>query len=132
MKLYQHIASLLDTLLRCEAPTANSSQAAHVVEHRKTLKDLVGNLPSGSGFDNGTSIDLERSTPNRVIFRTAFHHMNEAGFYTGWSNHDVIMTPSLVWGFDLHVTGRDMNDVKEYIAGCFHDALNTDLPPIYP
>ena len=81
-------------------------------------------LPSGSGFDNGTSIDLQRSNPCRVVLETSFHHMDENGFYDGWTDHDVVIRPSLVHGFDLRVTGRDRNDVKGYIGEAFDDALH--------
>ena len=80
-------------------------------------------MPSGSGFDNGTSIDLDRSHATRLVFVTAYHHMSEHGYYDGWTEHKVIVTPSFL-GFDIHVTGHDRNDIKDYIVECFHAALS--------
>ena len=50
--------------------------------------------------------------------------MTEHGYYDGWTEHDVIVTPSLRSpGFSLRITGRNRRDIKEYIADAFHDAL---------
>lgn len=81
------------------------------------------NLPSGSGFDSGTRI--ENVTSARVTFSTAFHHMNESGFYDGWTEHNVIVTP-MFDGIDIRVTGRDRNDIKDYIAQVFHETLTAE------
>jgi len=50
--------------------------------------------------------------------------MGGNGMYSGWSQHKVIVTPSLICGFDIRVTGRDRNQVKDYIAETFHHALS--------
>jgi hypothetical protein len=84
-------------------------------------------LPSGSGFDNGSKLDLSESTPERIVLSTSYHHMNEGGMYDGWSEHTVIVTPSLASGFNLRITGRDRNAIKAYIAECFHDALTVEV-----
>jgi hypothetical protein len=55
--------------------------------------------------------------------------MNDGGFYDGWTDHSVIVTPSLVEGFNLRVTGRNRKDIKEYIAEQFCMALDQDIEP---
>lgn len=80
-------------------------------------------LPSGSGFDMGCRLDFEESTPNRIVVQTDFHHMNGAGFYTGWTDHKVVITPSLAFGFEVKVTGQNRNLIKDYIADVFIQAL---------
>ena len=88
------------------------------------VKDLVHRyLPSGSGWDNGTKIDLDRSTPERLIFTGSYHHMDEHGSYDGWTDHEVVVTASLAYGLDLRVTGRNRNDVKDYLGDLFREAL---------
>ena len=86
--------------------------------------ELANLLPSGSGFDCGTKLDIEASKPNRLVFITSFHHMDEHGGYDGWTEHKIIVTPSLVYGFELRVTGKDRNDIKDYIAEVMHGALS--------
>lgn len=80
-------------------------------------------MPSGSGFDNGTTLIDAASSGAKLVFATAFHHMNEHGMYDGWTTHTVIVTPAFD-GFDLRVTGRNRNDIKDYIADAFHAALS--------
>ena len=80
-------------------------------------------LPSGSGIDNGTSIDLDKSTDNKIVLHTAFHHMDEYGYYEVWSQHDIIVTP-VFGGIDIRITGKDRNMIKEYLSDVFYNALS--------
>lgn len=82
-------------------------------------------FPSGSGFDNGTHIDLEKSTAEKLVFNTAFHHMNEGGYYDGWTEHSVIVTASFIGNFTMKISGPNRRDIHEYIAQCFEHALTT-------
>jgi len=83
-------------------------------------------LPSGSGFDSGSQIDVGRSRSDKLVLTTSFHHMNDAGYYDGWTNHEVIVKPD--WdGISLRVTGKNWRDIKEYIYDCFHCALNEEV-----
>lgn len=119
--LYQEMASLLLAMQNCR----ESGNIEWCNRHESRLLDLVKNhLPSGSGFDGGTSIDIDASSPDRLIFDTAFHHMNESGYYDGWTGHSVIVKPSLAFGFELRITGQDRNYIKDYIVECFHATLS--------
>ena len=82
-------------------------------------------LPSGSGFDAGTKI--EHASASKIVLRTSFHHMNENGYYDGWTEHVITVIPDLVNGFDLRISGRNRNNVKEYIADVFFDALRQEF-----
>jgi len=94
----------------------------------RALEDYVKkHFPRGSGFDNGTSLDVGGTRENRIAFSTAFHHMDTHGGYDGWTEHQIILTPDFRWGFNLRVTGRDRNDIKDYAANCFAHALNEDV-----
>lgn len=84
-------------------------------------------MPSGGGFDSGTQLDLEASTDNELVFRTAFHHMDAHGAYDGWTNHSVRVRPHLTLGFVLTVDGRDRNQIKDYIEESFGLALDTQV-----
>lgn len=100
------------------------------VMHAERIDSITKNqLPSGSGFDAGTTFDWVASRPERLVFHTSYHHMDEHGGYAGWTEHEVIVTPSLVGGFDLKVTGRNRNDIKDYIAETFYDALRAEEVP---
>ena len=122
-KLYQTIAQLVQARENCK----KSNNREWLDKHESRITDLVKSfLPSGSGFDNGTQIDLDESTPNRLVFHTAYHHMNDGGYYDGWTEHSVIVTPDLASGFDLRITGRDRREIKDYIGEVFHHALSVD------
>ena len=78
------------------------------------IEQLVDMLPSGSGIDNGTKIDLEASHAGKVVLYAPFHHMDENGFYDGWTEHIITVTPSFR-GINLRISGRDRNQIKEYL-----------------
>lgn len=84
-------------------------------------------MPAGSGFDSGTKLDHDASTGEKLVFTTEFHHMNEGGFYDGWTSHKITVRPSLVHGFTLSVSGRNRNDIKPYIAEMFDHALSREF-----
>lgn len=92
--------------------------------HTERIERLVKNyMPSGGGFDSGTTLNLSASYPNKLVFDTSFHHMDEAGYYSGWTEHTVTVTPDLASGYHLKVSGRNRNDIKDYIAECFSHSL---------
>lgn len=125
-KLYSTLASLVQARINCE--NAKPRNDEWFDKHTDRIEELVkDNMPSGSGFDSGSHIDLENSDGDRLFFTTAFHHMNDSGMYDGWTEHNVIVTPSLQFGFNLKVTGRDRNQIKEYIHETFSLALQTEL-----
>lgn len=122
MKVYQVIARALGARIRCEQ--ANNRE--WIVKHQDRIDELVEDFPHGSGYDSGTKLD-DSSTEERLVFNTAFHHMNENGMYDGWTEHQVIVTPSLETGYSMRITGRDRNQIKEMMADDFHMALDKDI-----
>ena len=127
MKLYEQLAQSLGSLRRCESKGVGNVE--WFWKHRETIERLAReHLPSGSGFDNGSTLNFDRSTPNRLVFDTAFHHMSDGGFYCGWTEHQVICTPDLALRFDIRVTGRNVRDIKGFIGDTFAHALNSDIP----
>jgi hypothetical protein len=121
--VYQQIASTLQAIENCRK-TDNKEWLA---KHEQRLRNLVAErMPRGSGFDNGTFL-FDRSTPNKLMFSTSYHHMDEYGGYDGWTGHTVTVTPSLAFGFEIKINGRDRNDIKEYIAEEFDTALRKEV-----
>src|SRR5690242_2303397 len=100
--LYQEIAQLVGAYHRCQQRSNTDWETRHELTVRKLVKE---NMPSGGGVDNGTHIYLGESTEEKIVFQADFHHMNENGFYDGWTSHKIIITPSLANGFNLRVTG---------------------------
>ena len=115
-KLYQALVSDCLWLERCES-SGNKEWAERANDCIHSLKNL---LPSGSGIDCGTKI--VECTAKKLVLQADFHHMDEHGFYDGWSEHQVIVTPSFD-GIDMRITGRDRNHIKEHLGEMFHWAL---------
>ena len=96
-------------------------------KHEERIETIVkAFMPSGSGFDSGTTIDLTRSNESKVVFNTSYHHMNENGFYDGWTEHRVTVRPAFT-GFTLTIIGRNRNNINEYIYECFDSSLGRKL-----
>lgn len=123
MKAFQKIAQCLIARENCK----KSGNADWYERHTETIESIVrDHFPHGSGFDCGTLFDFPNSKPDRLIFTTSFHHMDQHGGYDGWSEHSVIVTPSLAFGCNVRVTGKDRNGIKDYIADVFNIALTTE------
>ena len=122
--LYKAIASTLLAYRNCQ--TRGNKEWEE--KHGELLEEFQGNYyPSGSGFDRGTTLDLDASTPNKLIFHTSFHHMNDTGYYDGWTEHMVTITPDLFFNFAIKISGRNRNDIKEYIHETFHTMLTQEI-----
>ena len=102
----------------------NPSMAEHCLEEAHRL--VREYMPSGSGFDAGTELVIDVCDASTLVFKTAFHHMDEQGSYDGWTEHKVLVTAEFD-GFDIYVGGRDRNQIKDYIADTFHYALNQEV-----
>lgn len=116
--LYQALARAFQQLRNCE-------QSGNTEWRDKTAKRIVAlckHLPSGSGLDNGCKL-LDGSGPDKLIFRCDFHHMDEHGSYCGWTEHLVVVTPSLQDGISLRITGRNRDGVKDIIHEALYFAL---------
>lgn len=124
MKLYRELASLVRARLNCE----ETGNREWFQKHEERIEELVKNyMPSGSGFDCGTKIDLDKSTPEKLVFYTDFHHMNEVGYYDGWTEHRITVRPSLAFGFTLTISGNNRNEIKDYIHQAFDCALDEEV-----
>lgn len=120
MKLYQELASRIQARLNCE----EAGNKEWFEKHEERIRELVKHfMPSGSGFDCGTKIDLDKSTPEKLVFYTEFHHINEGGYYDGWTEHCITVRPSLLCNFTLTISGKNRNEIKDYI----HQAFDCDL-----
>lgn len=91
-------------------------------------------LPSGSGFDNGSDLVKEACFkpgqpspfPSMLVFKTAFHHMDDNGSYIGWTEHMLYVRPGFS-STDITVSGKNKRDIKSYIHDVFHAVLNMEV-----
>lgn len=119
--LYQQIASLINAY----KTTDNNEWFVRFEDRLEWIAKNV--LPSGSGIDNGTKIDLDKSTSEKIVLEFGFHHMDEGGYYDGWTEHTAVIRPSLALGIDLKITGCDRNQIKDYLHETYHYVLTSEF-----
>lgn len=119
-RLFEHLAGTTQAWHYCKEhdnPFADT--------HEEMINYLVDTcMPSGSGIDNGVAMDIEKSNETKLVFTFGYHHMNENGYYDGWTEHKLIVTASLVGGFNMSITGKNRNDIKDYLYQTFDMSLN--------
>ncbi len=125
-----------NTMIKAIAQTAGAYRRCAAIpghdwtdKHYERLLWLQDQLPSGSGIDSGTKINIDATTEDKVVLDVSFHHMDEMGGYDGWTEHVVIVRPAFN-GLNLRITGRDRNQVKGYLYQVFEHALLEDVPQI--
>lgn len=122
-KLYTRLSYAVQARLNCE----KTGNGEWFDKHETTIEDLVKeHMPSGSGIDAGTKIDLDKSNGEKLVFTAGYHHMNDGGMYDGWTEHTIVVTPSFD-GINIKITGRDRNHIKEYLFDVYHTALNQEV-----
>jgi len=132
--LYREMAIRMSALINCRAKNEENKWEDL---HQYALNELAREfLPSGSGFDMGSKINLVQSTGEKLVFFTKFHHMNEHGYYDGWSSHTITVTASLIHGLNIEIESEyaDKKHEEEYgwdngdhIAESFNIALTTKV-----
>ena len=116
--LYSELSSAIQAYKNCEA--SKNEEWRH--KHMETIDMLCQLLPSGSGIDSGTKLNLDASHYEKLVFDADYHHMDENGYYDGWTQHTVIVTPSFK-GINIRITGQNRNDIKDYLYETFDYAL---------
>jgi hypothetical protein len=119
----QRISRTIEAIKICKK-YGNSEWLLKHEDYLTKLED--NNLPHGSGVDNGVKVDLENSTPQKVVFRADFHHMDENGYYDGWTVHNVTIRPTFD-GLDISVSGKNRDRIKEYLHDLFYETLTKVL-----
>lgn len=109
--LIAEIANLCQARHNCIERGNTEWQSKHVQRLAEIEKAL---LPSGSGIDSGTKIDYEASNQDKVVLNASFHHMNDGGYYDGWTEHVITVTPAFS-GVNIRISGRDRNEIKDYL-----------------
>ena len=127
----QHLSTLNDMLSNATGRDDELARLEEIADRvEQDLSNLRDLLPSGSGIDNGTRIDIRKCWVKsdevvKLTLNTSYHHMNDTGYYDGWTDHVVTIRPTLTSsGFSLAITGRNRNDIKDYLGEVFEGALN--------
>lgn len=116
------LAGLINAYQNC----VKSNNTEWKEKHSDSIDEMLKNLPSGSGIDAGMKLSLDDCTPEKIVFTFGYHHMNEAGYYDGWTEHKLVITPSLFFGLNFRITGRDRNQIKDYLTDLFHEVFTIE------
>lgn len=116
-KLYGHIQAYFNCM--------DTGHKYWEQKHMETIDNMLVALPNGSGFDQGVKLNLPacstRLLKEKIVFEFSFHHLNENGYYDGWTDHTLIIRPAFQGGYHMHITGRNKNGIKEYFRDIFND-----------
>ena len=126
-KVYQALAGKIIAVGNC----INSQNTEWQSKHEDAIAEIIKqSAPSGSGIDAGTKFDIGdnlKFNGQKLVFQTAYHHMNEGGGYDGWTEHTITVTPSLWNGFNLKISGRDRDSIKEYLHEVYSEWLDSKI-----
>ena len=134
LTIYRELANRIQARLNCINFKDDQENAVYWTEHHeKCIESLKDLLPSGSGIDSGISIDLINSTGEKIIIDSSFHAMNDGGYYDRWIDFSVTITPSLIHGISLKISGRfgKYQDIREYLFDVFYDSLRETVKGYY-
>lgn len=132
--LYSKIAALLLQWTNCQ------KSGNDVGRHRAaySLSQIMMRAPSGGGIDCGTRLipfdydgdryDTTEYKGGPIKFFVEFHHMNDGGYYDGWTEHTITLRPHLIFGYELTISGKDKNGIKDYLADIYGGWLNESVP----
>lgn len=124
-KLYSTIANAILVLKSTKGPLAGLFTNSALQYQEEVLECIEEDfLPYGSGFDAGCKISLEDSSHDKIVITSAYHKLNEYGYYEGWIDLIVTVTPSLILDFVLTIDGEGIDDLdREYLQDEFGNAL---------
>lgn len=128
--IYQQIARQISHRQRLLNSDEDTSKGLSDCEDK--LDDLADLLPSGSGIDDGTRIDLEKSRPDMVILNSSYHVMID-GMYSYWRDYTVTIFPSLCFPFMLDIDldePENTDDIQDYLYQTYEQALTEEVESI--
>ena len=123
MKVYQLIA----TNVQRYRNSIQKNDFRNMAEAALILDYLVFHLmPSGCGIDEGTVLDLSESYSGLLQFDCSYHHMDDVGNYTHWTEHTVKVKSCFLNGFTVEVDGLDHNNINDFLEDRFTDYLDDE------
>jgi hypothetical protein len=127
-KWYTEMASRIDARNRCYENGNDWYKT-----HDDVIDQLIDLLPHGSGVDANTQLLLDECKPydkpiRKIVIASSYHAMNENGYYDGWYDFKIIITPDFS-GIDINIKGKfgKEQDIKDYLFDYFYYAITADV-----
>ena len=95
-------------------------------KHLESIEEICKALPHGSGIDGKCELQIENCKRDKLVFFVEFHHIDENGYYCGWTEHNITLTPSFAFGYDMKISGKDKNGIKDYLRQIFSEVFIID------
>jgi hypothetical protein len=123
------VATAISEAIRARNNRRKNGDKKWQARWEQRLTQLEGCLPSGSGVDSGTKIELDVNNPEvSLAFVMNFHHMTGDGMYDGWTKHIIYVTATFGKSFVMRCAGRDKNNIKDYLCEILDAALGAEAP----
>jgi hypothetical protein len=126
MKNYQALSQFISARNNC-SESANTIWLEHWEER---IKYFIEKLPSGSGIDSHWN--LLYNNPEKIVLANSYHCMDDVGYYDGWIDFKVRITPSLLFDMRLEVIGNfsqrhnKYRNVKNYIEQALYEFFSEE------
>lgn len=121
-----HVYQVLARKLRLLNQKGGYKYEDQIEEHIETI--ILFHFPSGSGFDAGCTLNYDKSNEDRIEIKIPYHTMEENGYYDGWVYPELIITPSLGYGFNLRINWKGYNGKYKFpLSDYFYDLFSTIL-----
>ena len=119
MKVYQKIAATIQTIENC----INSGNHIWEEKHTDTLYKIEKEyFPHGSGFDGVVTLKIDDCKKDKILIYFEWHCMDDNGYYDGWLNFDLIISPSFD-GFNMHIVWYRHNMKDKYKVNKYRPLL---------
>ena len=106
MKLYQKIARVI-----------SQENTNVIVKDLALLQELLP--PVNKTPKQVKTVILVKSTKERIEIATSYWHYETSR----WTDHRVVITPSFEGEINIRITGKNEDNVKEYLHDIFREAL---------
>jgi hypothetical protein len=75
----------------------------------------------------GSTADRKSTTISQegvaIVLQLEFYHMGDVDCYDGWTSHIIRVSPTFD-GFEIKISGKNRNNIKEYLADTYYYCLN--------
>lgn len=118
--IIQELATHIDAVFNC----IESDNIEWEEKHRDIVKDLIEELPHGSGINYDYYIDWDKCKRDKVVFSNSYDAMNDVGMYDKVIDFVVTVTPTFN-GINITIKGNfgKYQDIKDYLIELYYAFL---------
>jgi hypothetical protein len=123
-----NIATALATKLQARATCEKVNNAEWFAKHTQEIERIMREAPSGSGIDKGIHLVVGRSSEKQLVFSFSYHHMNDGGMYTDWTEYIAFVRPAF-GGLNVAVRGENRLGLTDHLHEIFSYWLQEEYVP---